>query len=96
LVVEQSTEGNAWGQAIQGASVGASLAEIERSGNRRRPCKSPFPRHLYGDVINRRVCNDDKYEIGPAKVQNGNDFAKVIEALRSVDNSGVPFRGARA
>ena len=41
------------------------------------------------DVINTRLCNPSDYEIGPAKVQNGNDFNdKVIDALRGVDNKG--------
>jgi hypothetical protein len=40
------------------------------------------------DVIKNRVCNPDKYKIGEAKVQNGNDFGKVNEALRGVDNKG--------
>jgi hypothetical protein len=34
------------------------------------------------DVINERRCNPKDYRIGPAKLQNGNDFAKVIDALR--------------
>ncbi len=40
------------------------------------------------DVINNRVCDPSHYEIGPAKVQNGDDFGKVIDALRGVDNAG--------
>jgi hypothetical protein len=40
------------------------------------------------DVINNRLCNPNNYEIGPAKLQNGNDFAKVIDALRGVDGKG--------
>ena len=40
------------------------------------------------DVINIRLCDPSHYEIGPAKVQNGNDFGKVIDALRGVNNGG--------
>jgi hypothetical protein len=40
------------------------------------------------DVITNKVCNPNHYEIGPAKVQNGNDFSKVNDALRGVDNKG--------
>ena len=40
------------------------------------------------DVINNRLCDPSHYSIGPAKVQNGNDFGKVIDALRGVDNGG--------
>jgi hypothetical protein len=45
--------------------------------------------NFVADVINNRVCNPNNYQIGPAKVQNGNDFNdKVINALRGVDNKG--------
>jgi hypothetical protein len=40
------------------------------------------------NVINTRLCNPSNYVIGPAKLQNGNDFGKVIDALRGVDNKG--------
>ena len=40
------------------------------------------------DVIAGRTCNPNHYQIGPAKMQNGNDFDKVIEALRGVDHKG--------
>jgi hypothetical protein len=40
------------------------------------------------DVINNRSCKADHYTIGPAKVQNGNDFSKVNDALRGVDSKG--------
>jgi hypothetical protein len=40
------------------------------------------------DVIRDRRCNPKNYKIGPAKLQNGNDFAKVIDALRGTDNKG--------
>jgi hypothetical protein len=40
------------------------------------------------DVIRSRKCNPDNFEIGSAKLQNGNDFGKVIEALRGVTTHG--------
>jgi hypothetical protein len=42
------------------------------------------------DAIAGRTCNPNHFQIGPAKVQNGNDFNdKVIDALRGVDNKGA-------
>jgi hypothetical protein len=41
------------------------------------------------DVIAGRRCNPSHFQIGPAKMQNGNDFNdKVIDALRGVDHKG--------
>jgi hypothetical protein len=41
------------------------------------------------DVITGRRCNPSHFQLGPAKLQNGNDFNdKVIDALRGVDNKG--------
>jgi hypothetical protein len=41
------------------------------------------------DAIDNRQCNPNAYALGPAKVQNGNDFnTKVIDALRGLDNKG--------
>jgi hypothetical protein len=40
------------------------------------------------NVINSQLCNPNNYEIGQAKLQNGNDFGKVLDALRGVDNKG--------
>jgi hypothetical protein len=39
-------------------------------------------------IINAGACDANHFEIGPAKVQNGNDFSKVNDALRGVDNQG--------
>jgi hypothetical protein len=48
------------------------------------------------DIINNnQVCNPDYYKIGDAKVQNGNDFSKVNDALRGVDNKGKPVPGGK-
>lgn len=47
------------------------------------------------DVISgNKVCNPSNYTVGPAKLQNGNDFGKVIDALRGVDNKGKAVPGA--
>lgn|GEM_PF-5979499 len=41
------------------------------------------------DVIADQMCNPNHFQIGPAKMQNGNDFDdKVIDALRGVDHKG--------
>jgi hypothetical protein len=41
------------------------------------------------DAIANRTCNPNHFLIGPAKIQNGNDFNdKVIDALRGVDKKG--------
>jgi hypothetical protein len=41
------------------------------------------------DAIANRTCNANNFQIGPAKIQNGNDFNnKVTDALRGVDNKG--------
>jgi hypothetical protein len=41
------------------------------------------------DAIAGRTCNPNHFQIGPAKMQNGNDFSdKVIDALRGVDKKG--------
>jgi len=40
------------------------------------------------DVIRNRRCNSSHYRIGEAKMQNGNDFGKVIDALRGVTVQG--------
>jgi hypothetical protein len=39
-------------------------------------------------IDNKQVCNPSNYVVGSAKLQNGNDFGKVIDALRGVDNKG--------
>jgi hypothetical protein len=45
--------------------------------------------NFVADTISNRLCNPKSFEIGPAKVQNGNDFnSKVIDAIRGVDNKG--------
>src|SRR6185312_9211518 len=41
-----------------------------------------------GDAILNRACNPKDYRIGPTKMQNGDDFAKAIDALRGVDSMG--------
>jgi hypothetical protein len=40
------------------------------------------------DVIRDRPCNPDKFQIGPAKLHEGNDFDKVVDALRGVTKRG--------
>lgn len=46
--------------------------------------------NFVADVINNRLCNPSDYKIGPAKLQNGNDFNKdVIDALRGVGKKGT-------
>jgi hypothetical protein len=42
------------------------------------------------DTIRNRLCNPTNFRIGPAKLQNGNDFDKALEALRGVDDKGNP------
>jgi hypothetical protein len=42
------------------------------------------------DAIRNRLCNPTNFRIGPAKLQNGNDFDKAREALLGVDNKGDP------
>jgi hypothetical protein len=65
-------------------SDGIGFINLYYPGNTQAPSGT-----FAADVINDdRVCNPDNYQIGPAKVQNGNDFGKVIDALRGVDNKG--------
>lgn len=40
------------------------------------------------DVIRNRRCNSSHFRVGEAKMQNGNDFGKVIDALRGVTVQG--------
>jgi len=40
------------------------------------------------DTIRERRCNPKHYRTGPAKLQNGDDFSKVIEALRGTSGNG--------
>lgn len=40
------------------------------------------------DTIATRLCNPTNFRIGPAKLQNGNDFGKAMDALLGVDNKG--------
>lgn len=40
------------------------------------------------DVIRTRRCNPSDYKVGPAKMQNGDDFGKVIDALRGITGNG--------
>ena len=42
------------------------------------------------DTIRDRLCNPTNFRIGPAKLQNGNDFDKALDVLRGVDNKGNP------
>ena len=42
------------------------------------------------DVIGSRLCNPTNFRIGPAKLQNGNDFGKAMDALLGRDHKGKP------
>ena len=68
-----------------------SNANIDAVGfvNLYYPSDSQAPSGTFAaDVIRNRRCNPKDYQVGPAKMQNGDDFGKVIDALRGVTGNG--------